>query len=96
MNGYGKVAAFGLALVVSMATLPLSAGQLAHVGVNGVLQVNGQVHPTIVTQNGPANIAGVMQVGGSPSVLVRQSGRTNAAFVSQYENFSFAGSSGMP
>jgi hypothetical protein len=75
--GLAGGAAMGQALTVT---------QMRQANVYGTVQVGPQVRPTDVTQAGRANMVGIMQAGANPRASVTQSGRTNSAFIGQYEN----------
>jgi Curlin associated repeat len=64
----------------------LTVTQMQQANVYGAVQVGTQVRPTDVTQVGRANIAGVMQAGANARAGITQTGRTNSAFIGQYEN----------
>ena len=64
----------------------LTVSQTRRANVFGLVEVGAQVRPVIVTQTGQANMAGVMQAGGNPRAAITQSGRSNTAFVGQFEN----------
>lgn len=64
----------------------LTISQSRRANVFGLVEIGTQVRPVIVTQTGQANMAGVIQAGGNPRVSITQSGRSNTAFVGQFEN----------
>ncbi|MGX7706275.1 curlin repeat-containing protein [Methylobacterium sp. Gmos1] len=74
----------------------LSVTQMRQANVYGTVQVGPQVRPTDVTQVGRANVVGIMQAGANPRASVTQTGRTNSAFIGQYETFLPRGGSRMP
>jgi hypothetical protein len=51
-----------------------------------VVQAGQQIRPVEITQTGQANVAGVVQAGGTPRSSIKQTGRTNTAVVTQFES----------
>ncbi|AWN48625.1 hypothetical protein DK419_21575 [Methylobacterium terrae] len=95
--GLGILAGLAAGLVAgAVHAQALSVTQMRQANVYGVIQVGPQVRPTTVTQTGQSNMAGIMQAGANPRAGIAQTGRTNSAFIGQYETVLPRGSLRMP